>query len=160
MKWLCARNLLRSSMCLCGWAGEADTAGCRLLHCGSDRDSGTCRSCPLRSQGHHSYGWQCPTYNRWDQRKNTKCIDSLCLSCPDVVSIFVLFFVAASILSKKAAEGLSALVLDVKFGKAALYKDLNSARRLAQSLVRHCVSGWERVREKQTFLSITLALYL
>lgn len=43
--------------------------------------------------------------------------------------------ITASILSKKAAEGLSALVLDVKFGKAALYKDLNSARRLAQSLV-------------------------
>ncbi|XP_060759684.1 thymidine phosphorylase [Neoarius graeffei] len=43
--------------------------------------------------------------------------------------------ITASIMSKKAAEGLSALVLDVKFGKAALYKDLNSARSLAQSLV-------------------------
>ncbi|MCJ8743052.1 hypothetical protein PDJAM_G00089250 [Pangasius djambal] len=43
--------------------------------------------------------------------------------------------ITASIMSKKAAEGLSALVLDVKFGKAALYKDLDSARSLAQSLV-------------------------
>ncbi|XP_053364831.1 thymidine phosphorylase [Clarias gariepinus] len=43
--------------------------------------------------------------------------------------------ITASIMSKKAAEGLRALVLDVKFGKAALCKDLNSARELAQSLV-------------------------
>ncbi|KAK3517819.1 hypothetical protein QTP70_018973 [Hemibagrus guttatus] len=43
--------------------------------------------------------------------------------------------ITASIMSKKAAEGLSALVLDVKFGKAALCKDLKSARRLAESLV-------------------------
>ncbi|TRY94833.1 hypothetical protein DNTS_021352 [Danionella cerebrum] len=33
------------------------------------------------------------------------------------------------------AEGLRALVLDVKFGRAALYKDLDDARCLAQSLV-------------------------
>lgn len=45
-------------------------------------------------------------------------------------------FCTGSIISKKGAEGLSALVLDVKFGRAALYKDLDSARRLAQSLVR------------------------
>ncbi|KAG7320473.1 hypothetical protein KOW79_016326 [Hemibagrus wyckioides] len=43
--------------------------------------------------------------------------------------------ITASIMSKKAAEGLSALVLDVKFGKAALCKDLESALQLAQSLV-------------------------
>lgn len=43
--------------------------------------------------------------------------------------------IISSIISKKGAEGLSALVLDVKFGRAALYKDLDSARRLAQSLV-------------------------
>lgn len=41
----------------------------------------------------------------------------------------------ASILSKKAAEQISALVLDVKFGSAALYPTLESARELAQSLV-------------------------
>ncbi|XP_054480788.1 thymidine phosphorylase isoform X2 [Anoplopoma fimbria] len=43
--------------------------------------------------------------------------------------------IAGSIISKKGAESLSALVLDVKFGQAALYKDLDSARELAQLLV-------------------------
>ncbi|XP_029871623.1 LOW QUALITY PROTEIN: thymidine phosphorylase [Aquila chrysaetos chrysaetos] len=43
--------------------------------------------------------------------------------------------ITASILSKKAAEQLSALVLDVKFGSAALYPTPESARELAQSLV-------------------------
>ncbi|XP_028255724.1 thymidine phosphorylase [Parambassis ranga] len=44
--------------------------------------------------------------------------------------------IAGSIISKKGAESLTALVLDVKFGRAALYKDLDSARELAQLLVR------------------------
>ncbi|XP_034719023.1 thymidine phosphorylase isoform X1 [Etheostoma cragini] len=44
--------------------------------------------------------------------------------------------IAGSIISKKGAESLSALVLDVKFGRAALYKDLDSARELAQLLVK------------------------
>ncbi|XP_009298457.1 thymidine phosphorylase isoform X1 [Danio rerio] len=43
--------------------------------------------------------------------------------------------ITSSIISKKGAEGLSALVLDVKFGRAALYKDLDRARSLAQCLV-------------------------
>ncbi|XP_064512938.1 thymidine phosphorylase [Pseudopipra pipra] len=43
--------------------------------------------------------------------------------------------ITASILSKKAAEQLSALVLDVKFGGAALYPTQDSARELARSLV-------------------------
>ncbi|CAB1346282.1 unnamed protein product [Coregonus sp. 'balchen'] len=43
--------------------------------------------------------------------------------------------ITGSIISKKGAESLSALVLDVKFGNAALYKDLGSAKSLAQSLV-------------------------
>ena len=40
-----------------------------------------------------------------------------------------------SIISKKAAESLNSLVLDVKFGGSALYKDLASAKELAESLV-------------------------
>jgi len=40
-----------------------------------------------------------------------------------------------SIVSKKAAEGLAALVLDVKVGKAALLSDETAARQLAQLLV-------------------------
>ncbi|XP_071770428.1 thymidine phosphorylase [Centroberyx gerrardi] len=43
--------------------------------------------------------------------------------------------ITGSIISKKGAESLTALVLDVKFGRAALYKDLASAKKLAQSLM-------------------------
>ncbi|XP_061493981.1 thymidine phosphorylase isoform X2 [Rhineura floridana] len=43
--------------------------------------------------------------------------------------------ITGSILGKKAAEKISALVLDVKFGSAALYPTLESAQQLAQSLV-------------------------
>ncbi|TNN55350.1 Thymidine phosphorylase [Liparis tanakae] len=43
--------------------------------------------------------------------------------------------IAGSIISKKGAESLSALVLDVKFGPAALYTDLEAARELARLLV-------------------------
>lgn len=44
-------------------------------------------------------------------------------------------FFSGSIISKKGAESLSALVLDVKFGQAALYKDLKGAKELAHLLV-------------------------
>ncbi|XP_072097559.1 thymidine phosphorylase isoform X1 [Mobula birostris] len=43
--------------------------------------------------------------------------------------------IAGSILSKKGAESLAALILDVKFGEGALYKDINQARELAQYMV-------------------------
>src|SRR5262245_22400391 len=43
--------------------------------------------------------------------------------------------ITASIMSKKLAESLDALVLDVKFGSGAFMKTLADARRLAQSLV-------------------------
>lgn len=42
--------------------------------------------------------------------------------------------ITASIMSKKLAEGLEALVLDVKFGSGAFMKSLQKARELAQSL--------------------------
>jgi len=44
--------------------------------------------------------------------------------------------IVASILSKKLAEGIDGLVLDVKVGRGAFMKDAKSARRLAQALVR------------------------
>ncbi|MDA0873455.1 MAG: thymidine phosphorylase [Bacteroidetes bacterium] len=45
-------------------------------------------------------------------------------------------FIAASILSKKLAEGIDALVLDVKFGSGAFMQAEPDARHLAETLVR------------------------
>lgn len=44
--------------------------------------------------------------------------------------------ITASILSKKLAEGIDGLVLDVKVGEGAFMRDLAAARALAKSLVR------------------------
>ncbi len=43
--------------------------------------------------------------------------------------------IVASILSKKLAENIGALILDVKFGRAAFMTDREEARRLARSMV-------------------------
>ncbi|NNF04543.1 MAG: thymidine phosphorylase, partial [Rhodothermales bacterium] len=45
-------------------------------------------------------------------------------------------FITASILSKKLAEGIDALVLDVKFGSGAFMKEESKARGLAETMVR------------------------
>lgn len=53
--------------------------------------------------------------------------------------------IVASILSKKLAEGIDGLVLDVKVGQGAFMKDLKSARALAQALVRVGTAAGKRV---------------
>jgi len=53
--------------------------------------------------------------------------------------------IVASILSKKLAEGIDALVLDVKVGRGAFMKDEHSARRLAGALVRVGTLAGKRV---------------
>lgn len=54
--------------------------------------------------------------------------------------------ITASILSKKLAEGIDALVLDVKVGSGAFMKTEADARALASSLVRVGESAGKRVR--------------
>jgi len=54
--------------------------------------------------------------------------------------------ICASILSKKLAEGIDALVLDVKFGGGAFMKTLPEARRLAEALVAVGRAGGKQVR--------------
>src|SRR6202012_5009296 len=53
--------------------------------------------------------------------------------------------IVASILSKKLAEGIDGLVLDVKVGRGAFMKDLKSARELARALVRVGKGAGKRV---------------
>jgi pyrimidine-nucleoside phosphorylase len=53
--------------------------------------------------------------------------------------------IVASILSKKLAEGIDGLVLDVKVGRGAFMKDLRSARALARALVRVGTRAGKRV---------------
>lgn len=48
---------------------------------------------------------------------------------------------SGSIISKKGAESLSALVLDVKFGRAALFQEQRSAKELAQLMVGRSASA-------------------
>ena len=53
--------------------------------------------------------------------------------------------IVSSILSKKLAEGIDGLVLDVKTGRGAFMQDLAQARKLAQALVRVGTRAGKRV---------------
>jgi pyrimidine-nucleoside phosphorylase len=63
--------------------------------------------------------------------------DSILYAIRDVTAtVPCIGLITASILSKKAAEGIQALVLDVKYGRAAFMQHSEDARKLAQSMVR------------------------
>jgi pyrimidine-nucleoside phosphorylase len=66
--------------------------------------------------------------------------------------------IVASILSKKLAEGIDALVLDVKVGRGAFMKDEASARTLAQALVRVGTRAGKRVVALLTDMESPLGL--
>jgi pyrimidine-nucleoside phosphorylase len=66
--------------------------------------------------------------------------------------------IVASILSKKLAEGIDALVLDVKVGRGAFMKDADRARELAEALVRVGTKAGKRVVALLTDMSAPLGL--
>ncbi len=64
--------------------------------------------------------------------------------------------IVASILSKKLAEGIDALVLDVKVGRGAFMKTEAQARELAEALVRVGTTAGKRVSALLTDMSAPL----
>jgi pyrimidine-nucleoside phosphorylase len=66
--------------------------------------------------------------------------------------------IVASILSKKLAEGIDALVLDVKVGRGAFMKDSETATQLARALIRVGKRGKKRVRALLTDMNVPLGL--
>jgi len=66
--------------------------------------------------------------------------------------------IVASILSKKLAEGIDGLVLDVKCGGGAFMKDLKSARALAQALVDVGKRAGKRVSALITDMSAPIGM--
>jgi pyrimidine-nucleoside phosphorylase len=66
--------------------------------------------------------------------------------------------ITASILSKKLAEGIDGLVLDVKVGRGAFMKDLERARTLARSLVEVASRGGKGVTALITDMDHPLGL--
>ena len=76
----------------------------------------------------------------------------------EVCTVPSVALITASILSKKVAEGIDALVLDVKVGSGAFMKDLEQARALATSLVRTGNGCGVRTRALLTDMSQPLGL--
>lgn len=67
--------------------------------------------------------------------------------------------ITASILSKKLAENLSALVLDVKWGSGAFMQTLADAQKLARSLVSTANGAGTKTRALITSMNQPLGLY-
>lgn len=68
--------------------------------------------------------------------------------------------ICASIMSKKLAEGIDALVLDVKFGSGAFMKTLDKAESLARNLISIGMKGGKQVRALLTSMEQPLGAYV
>ena len=68
--------------------------------------------------------------------------------------------IVASILSKKLAEGIDGLVLDVKVGRGAFMQDRKSAKKLAEALVRVGTRAGKRVLALITDMSSPLGRFV
>ncbi len=66
--------------------------------------------------------------------------------------------IASSIMSKKLAEGIDGLVLDVKVGRGAFMKDASQARELARTMVRIGSGREKRVKAVLTAMDRPLGL--
>jgi thymidine phosphorylase len=66
--------------------------------------------------------------------------------------------IASSIMSKKIAEGTSALVLDVKFGSGAFIKDIEVSRELARTMVALGEDAGVATRALLTDMNVPLGL--
>ncbi|MDQ1549558.1 MAG: thymidine phosphorylase [Microbacteriaceae bacterium] len=66
--------------------------------------------------------------------------------------------IASSIMSKKIAEGTSALVLDVKFGSGAFLKDIAQSRKLAETMVALGEDAGVATRALLTDMNVPLGL--
>ena len=68
--------------------------------------------------------------------------------------------ITASILSKKIAEGIDGLVLDVKVGNGAFMTDIHRARQLAQSLIRVGEAFGKKIKALLTSMDQPLGHYV
>lgn len=66
--------------------------------------------------------------------------------------------ITASILSKKIAEGIASLVMDIKVGRGAFMKTLADARQLAQSIVQNGQANGVRTEAVLTNMDVPLGL--
>lgn len=64
--------------------------------------------------------------------------------------------IASSIMSKKIAEGIDGLVLDVKVGKGAFMKDLEQAKKLARTMIGIGARAGKTVRAVLTDMNIPI----